>query len=162
MNNTIRVDLVQEIVSMARNWGLSEGGATIYAALALSGRSLNMNELQTKTGYSLSSVSTHLKGLTDKYLVTKMKRDGVYVYKAETHFEEIFRVLTRELLERNILPLYSKLVEFKNQETGDLYQHLSTLEGEMQKLIDYLTKITHTKGEIHATEKDNIIMSSVP
>ncbi len=162
MNNTKRIDLVQELVSMARNWGLSEGSASVYAALALSGRGLNMSELQELTGYSLSSVSNHLKGLTDKYLVTKMKRNGVYVYKAEIHFEEIFKVLTRELLERNILPLYQKVAEFKEAQNGILYQHLSNLEEEMQKLIDYLTKITTIKGEAHVVEKDPILVSSVP
>lgn len=158
MNTPIRIDLVQELVSMARNWGLSEGSASIYATLALSGRALNMNELQELTGYSLSSVSTHLKSLTDKYLVTRMKKEGVYFYKAETHFEEIFRLLTKELLERNIIPLYRKVAEFKDLEKGALHQHLSSLEEEMQKLIDYLTRITVIRGETHASEEDSIPM----
>lgn len=154
MNTPIRIDLVQELVSMARNWGLSEGSASTYATLALSGRALNMNELQELTGYSLSSVSTHLKSLTDKYLVTRMKKEGVYVYRAETHFEEIFRLLTKELLERNIIPLYRKVAEFKDLQKGALHQHLSSLEEEMQKLIDYLTRITVMRGEAHASEED--------
>ena len=161
MNDTARVDLVQEIVSMARNWGLSEGSASVYAALALSGNALTMSELQKVTGYSLSSVSTHLKGLADKYLITRMKQNGVYVYKAEIHFEEIFRVLTKELLERNILPLYRKVCEFKRNRNG-VGQHFQTLEEEMQKLIDYLTKITTLKGEAHDIEKDPVFVSSVP
>ena len=160
MNNRIRNDLVQELVTMARNWGLSEGSASIYAALALSGRSLNMNELQDLTGYSLSSVSTNLKSLSDKYLITKMKRNGVYVYKAEIKFEEIFRLLTKELLERNIQPLYKKVAEFKNQQNGPLYQHVSHLEKEMENLIDYLSKIITVEGEPH--EKDQIFVSSMP
>ena len=162
MNQRIRSDLVQELVSMARNWGLSEGSASIYAALALSGRALNMTELQQLTGYSLSSVSTHLKGLSDKYLVTKTKKDGVYVYRAETAFEDIFRVLTKELLERNILPLYGKVQEFKDQQNGALYQHVAHLEEEMEKLISYLTKIITLKGEAHVVEKDQIFVSSMP
>lgn len=162
MNNTTRIDLVQELVIMARNWGLSEGSASIYAALALSGKSLNMHEIQELTGYSLSSVSTHLKSLTNKYLVIRMKKDGVSVYKAETNFEEIFRLLTKELLERNILPLYKKVTEFKNLQKGALYQHLSNLEGEMQTLIDYLTKIINVKGEKHALEEDQIVVPSMP
>ncbi len=160
MNNRIRNDLVQELVTMARNWGLSEGSASLYAALALSGRSLNMNELQDLTGYSLSSVSTNLKSLSDKYLITKMKRNGVYVYKAETKFEEIFRLLTKELLERNIQPLYKKVAECKNQQSGPLYQHVAHLEKEMENLIDYLSKIITIKGEPH--EKDQIFVSSMP
>jgi len=162
MNDRIRIDLVQELVSMARNWGLSEGSASIYAALVLSGRALNMNELHELTGYSLSSVSTHLKSLTDKYLVTRTKKEGVYVYKAEISFDEIFRLLTKELLERNILPLYRKVAEFKDLQKGVLYQHLSSVEEEMQKLIDYLTKIINVKGEAHALEEDQIFVPNVP
>lgn len=161
MNDTIQRDLVQELVSMARNWGLSEGSASIYAALALSGRALNMSELQESTGYSLSSVSAHLKSLTDKYLVIRTKREGVYVYKAEIHFEKIFRLLTKELLDHNILPLYKKMTEFKDMQSGTLHQHLSIIEKEMQMLIDYLTQITQIRGEAHVTEEDKILMSSV-
>lgn len=161
MTNRIRRDLVQELVSMARTWGLSEGSASVYATLALSGRALNMSELQELTGYSLSSVSTLLKSLTDKYLVTRTKRGGVYVYKAEIHFEEIFRLLTKELLERNILPLYRKVTEFKEIQSGALYQHLSDVEEEMQKLIDYLTKISQLEGDNYVAEKNSISVPSM-
>lgn len=159
--NRIRRNLVQELVSMARNWGLSEGSASIYAALALSGRAVNMTELQELTGYSLSSVSTHLKSLTDKYLVTRTKRDGVYVYKAEIHFEEIFRLLTKELLDRNILPLYRTVTAFKEMQHGTLYQHLSDVENEMQKLIEYLTKIIELEGDNRVAEENPIRVPSV-
>lgn len=159
--NRIRRDLVQELVSMARNWGLSEGSASIYSALALSGRALNMTELQELTGYSLSSVSTHLKSLADKYLVTRTKRGGVYVYKAEIHFEEIFRLLTKELLDRNILPLYRKVTEFKEMQQGALYQHLSDVENEMQKLIEYLNKIIELEGDNRVAEKNPISVPSM-
>ena len=161
MTNRIRRDLVQELVSMARTWGLSEGSASVYATLALSGRALNMSELQELTGYSLSSVSTLLKSLTDKYLVTRTKREGVYVYEAEIHFEEIFRLLTKELLERNILPLYRKVTEFKEIQSGVLHQHLSDVEEEMQKLIDYLTKISQLEGDNYVAEKNQISVPSM-
>jgi DNA-binding transcriptional regulator GbsR (MarR family) len=156
MNDRIQRELVQELVSMARYWGLTEGSAAVYAALALSGKSLTMPELQGLTGYSLSSVSTHLKNLTDKYLVTKMKKEGVYAYTAEINFEEIFKLLTKELIDRNILPLYRKVKEFRTQKET---LHLSRLEEEMHKLIDYLTKITEIRGESHAFEKNQISLS---
>lgn len=155
------VELVQELVSMARYWGLSEGSAAIYASLALSGKALTMPELQESTGYSLSSVSTNLRSLTDKYLVTKKKREGVYVYKAEIHFEEIFKLLSRELLERNIQPLHRRVAELKPTEDEALYQHFFLLKVEMEKLIDYLEKIIALKGEAHAVEEDKIFVPSV-
>ncbi|MBU7015787.1 MAG: BlaI/MecI/CopY family transcriptional regulator [Theionarchaea archaeon] len=161
MNDNIRGELVQELVVMARYWGLSEGSAAVYAVLALSGNALNMNELQKLTGYSLSSVSTHLKSLTEKYLVTKMKEEGVYVYRAEMDFEQIFRLLSKELLDRNILPLHRKVREFREVQEGALNQHLSRLEQEMSKLIDYLTKIISTRGEAHGIEENNILMPSM-
>jgi DNA-binding transcriptional regulator GbsR (MarR family) len=161
MNNR-NTDVIQEIGSMARNWGLSEGSAALYAVLALSGEQLTMNDLQDATGYSLSSVSTHLKGLCDKYLVTRTKKDGVYVYQAEVNFEEIFRLLTKELLERNILPLYHKVSAFRESQNDSLNTHLGTLEKEMQKLIDYLTKIVNIKGEVHVNQENQIIMSGMP
>lgn len=158
MNEKIRGELVQELVPMARYWGLSEGCAALYAVLALSGKALNMSELQKLTGYSLSSVSTHLKSLTQKYLVTKRKEEGVYVYRAEMDFERIFRLLSKELLDRNILPLYRKVTEFKESQEGVLNQHLSRLEEEMSKLIDYLTKIIAIRGEAHGIEEDQILV----
>jgi DNA-binding transcriptional regulator GbsR (MarR family) len=160
MNTTIPNELVQELVSMARYWGLSEGSAAMYAALALAGTRLTMTELQNITGYSLSSVSNHLRSLIDKYLVTRTKKEGVYVYKAETNFEGIFKLLTKELLERNIIPLYKKVRKFKEKE-GSLDQHISDLEKEMQKLIDYLTTIIAIEGEAHAIEENQIFVSSV-
>jgi DNA-binding transcriptional regulator GbsR (MarR family) len=160
--NEMKTDLTQEIGSMARNWGLSEGGAALYAVLALSGEELTMNDLQNSTGYSLSSVSTHLKALCDKYLVSRTKKDGVYIYKAEVNFEEIFRLLTKELLERNILPLYNKVSAFRDYHNDSLSHHLATLEEEMQKLIDYLTKIVTMKGETHVNQENQIIMSGMP
>ncbi|MGD2246950.1 MAG: helix-turn-helix domain-containing protein [Candidatus Methanofastidiosia archaeon] len=160
MNTTIRNELVHELVSMARYWGLSEGSAAMYAALALAGTQLTMTELQDVTGYSLSSVSNHLRSLIDKYLVTRTKKEGVYVYKAETNFEGIFKLLTKELLERNIIPLYKKVKAFKEKE-GSLNQHIPDLEKEMQKLIDYLTTIITIEGEAHAIEEDQIFVSSV-
>ncbi len=159
MNNNLSAGLVQELVPMARNWGLSEGSAAIYAVLASTGNLLTMTELQELTGYSLSSVSTHLKSLTDKYLVLRTKKEGVYVYRAETNFEEIFKLLARELLYRNILPLYQKVEEFRKTQAT---LHLSLLEEEMEKFIDYLTRITEIKGETHALKKDKVSMSSVP
>lgn len=160
MNNTIRNELVQELVSMARYWGLSEGSAAMYAALALARKPLSMTELQEATGYSLSSVSNHMRSLIDKYLVTRTKKEGVYVYKAETNFEGIFKLLTKELLERNIIPLYKKVKAFKEQK-GSLNQHFSDLEKEMQKLIDYLTTIIAIEGEAHAVEENQIFVSSL-
>lgn len=155
-------DIIKEISSMARNWGLSEGGAALYAVLALSGKELTMNDLMKSTGYSLSSVSTHLKGLCEKYMVSRTKKDGVYIYKAEVNFEEIFRLLTKELLERNILPLYRKVSAFRERNNNSLSGQLAILEEEMQKLIDYLTKIVVMKGEIHVNQENQIIMSGMP
>jgi DNA-binding transcriptional regulator GbsR (MarR family) len=160
MNTTQRVELVQELVSMARYWGLSEGSAALYAALALSGKALTMPELQDITGYSLSSVSTHLRSLVDKHLIARTKKEGVYVYRAEIDFEEIFKLLTKELLDRNILPLYNKVQAFKKLQSQHSL-HLSRLEAEMQKLIDYLTKIIVIQGEAHAVEENHIFVSSV-
>jgi DNA-binding transcriptional regulator GbsR (MarR family) len=161
MNNR-NTDVIQEIGSMAQNWGLSEGSAALYAVLALSGEELTMNDLQNATGYSLSSVSTHMKGLCDKYLVNRTKKDGVYVYQAEVNFEEIFRLLTKELLERNILPLYHKVSAFRESQNDSLNTHLATLEEEMHKLIDYLTKVVNMKGEVHVNKENQIIMSGMP
>ncbi len=158
MADRTQMELVQELVSMARYWGLSEGSAAMYAALALSGKGLTMAELQEMTGYSLSSVSTSLKSLVDKYLVTKTKKGGVSVYRAEINFELIFKLLTKELLDHNILPLYRKVSQFKEVSPT---LHLSHLEEEMQKLIDYLTKIITVQGEAHAVEKNQILVSSV-
>lgn len=161
MTDRTQLELVQELVSMARYWGLSEGSAAMYAALALSGKALTMAELQELTGYSLSSVSTHLKSLVDKYLVSKAKKGGVSVYRAEISFEEIFKLLTKELLDHNILPLYRKVKQCKESSPSQRTLHLSHLEEEMEKLIDYLTKITTVQGEAHAVEKNQILVSSV-
>ncbi|MBU6996444.1 MAG: BlaI/MecI/CopY family transcriptional regulator [Theionarchaea archaeon] len=161
MNDKIRGELVLDLVVMARYWGLSEGSSAIYAVLALSGKSLNMNELQKLTGYSLSSVSTHLRSLTEKYLVTKRKKEGVYVYTAEMDFEQIFRLLSKELLDRNILPLYRKVTELRESQEETLNQHLSRLEEEMSKLIDYLTKIIAMRGEAHGIKENQILVPGV-
>jgi DNA-binding transcriptional regulator GbsR (MarR family) len=161
MTDRTQIELVQELVSMARYWGLSEGSAATYAVLALSGKGLTMAEIQEMTEYSLSSVSTHLKNLVDKYLVTKTKKGGVFVYRAEINFEDIFKVLTKELLDHNILPLYRKVKQFKESQP-QRGLHLSHLEEEMQKLIDYLTKIIRVRGEAHVTEKNQILVSRMP
>lgn len=91
-------DFINLMSEMARRNGLGEVASRIFGILYIEPDEICLEELCTRTGYSMAAVSTDLKMLTDVGMVTRLKKPGSR--KLFFAMEKDFTKMIRQGLER--------------------------------------------------------------
>lgn len=105
----IRKDLIDTFASFPESMGMPKAPGVIWATLAMEPDGLTMKELSQKTGYSLSTLSTHMKLLKTIQNVRCTKDGGVIKCKAVTAIKDIMMDKFRLGLHHFVEPVIKQL-----------------------------------------------------
>lgn len=132
----VREKLVANFARLSASWGFKEGHGKIYGTLLLAKEPWSMKEISKQTGYSISAVSTYLDILERLRLVSKLKKDGVYIYLAEADFVKFYRRAMQEMIDEDLKPLRSLI----DTEINDLAASKDADDKHLLKILKDLRK----------------------
>lgn len=147
----IKTELIDDMVRLVENWGLSGLVGRIYSILLFSSEPLSMDEISKASGYSVSSICQQMPFLENVGNVKRTKRPGskkIY-FEAERDMATLLTKRISHGLEHSIIPTittmeraineYNELKE--NRENHKLSKKLKKDISRTEHLIDDLTKI---------------------
>ncbi len=149
-------EFIELITEINRSKGLDELTSKIIGILFIEPKEVSLDELATRTGYSLSAISTAMKMLVGPGVVKrtgKPKSKRVYFFM-EKDMTAIFRQ-AMEKMNQNVLKIKSRvpaiIEKYKQLESGDsreelriienYYKQLLSCERVMGKLMEMLEKV---------------------
>jgi DNA-binding transcriptional regulator GbsR (MarR family) len=146
MKSNIKEEFIQRVAEISNSWGFKEGDGKIYGILLLSEKPMSMKEISEESGYSISAISTFLDALKRFGLISKVKRNRTYFFKADKDFLRFYKGSFSDTLKREISPLKNKLeTEIKRLETrkGDdsFLKMLKELHESVERVEAYLKKV---------------------
>ncbi|MGF7117671.1 DNA-binding transcriptional regulator GbsR (MarR family) [Methanobacterium oryzae] len=134
--------------------GLEDFPSRLLSVLQSEPEEISLGELSEMTGYSLSGLSTTLKGMEERQMVKRFKKPKsrkVYV-KAEEDITTFFIALQKKRYEQSIRPSLEKIPRIIGK-----YEKIGGFEEELGMIKDYYTQILflaeETRKFIEALEK---------
>ncbi len=134
--------------------GLDDFPSRLISVLQTEKEGISLGELTIITGYSLSNLSTTIKGMEDKQMVKKFKKPGsrkVYVVM-DKNITSFFVELQKKRYHQSLKPSMKKIPEIIER-----YQDNEEFEEEMTMIKDYYSQIKfladETKKFIEALER---------
>lgn len=118
--------------------GLEDFPSRLLSVLQSEPGEISLGELSEMTGYSLSGLSTTLKGMEEQQMVTRFKKPKsrkVYV-KVDKDITAFFIALQKKRYEQSIKPSLEKIPGIIKK-----YEDIDGLEQEMAIIKDYYTQI---------------------
>ena len=102
------IEQAQEVIyTIMKSYQLNDVGAKICSIVYLSPEPVCLNELASKTGYSLATVSNTVKFLTNFFLITRVKKPGtkkVFVAGRNSPLD-MLKSKTKMAMENEIKPI---------------------------------------------------------
>ncbi|MBI2579971.1 MAG: hypothetical protein HYW27_03650 [Candidatus Aenigmarchaeota archaeon] len=152
MTETTEMDLRKSIYStfsaVASALGYSEVHGMIISALLVENKSLSLEELAQKTGYSLSSISISLDLLELVGIVRKIKNSGdrkIYV-RLEGDLLESLKTAFMLKLKKEMLKTRMEMKKHRivSKEKGT-NQMIATMEKELKRLDTYIDRLAQVQ-----------------
>ncbi len=142
------MDSEKEIYSLFSNvaseLGYSEVHGRIIAALLVEGKSLSLDELRTKIGYSASSVSLSLDFLEMLDVVRRVKKTSDKKLYIELQ-GDLLECLRKAILFKAEKNIDSTLEEFEKYKNGETRKTVKILEKEIKRLKRYINLLSKVK-----------------
>ena len=136
--------------------GLDDFPSRLISVLQTEKEGISLGELTIITGYSLSNLSTTIKGMEDKQMVKKFKKPGsrkVYVVM-DKNITSFFIELQKKRYQQSLKPSMKKIPEIIER-----YKDKNEFEEELKMIQDYYSQIKfladETKKFIDALENRN-------
>ena len=136
--------------------GLDDFPSRLISVLQTEKEGISLGELTIITGYSLSNLSTTIKGMEDKQMVKKFKKPGsrkVYVVM-DKNITSFFIELQKKRYQQSLKPSMKKIPEIIER-----YKDNNEFEEELKMIQDYYSQIKfladETKKFIDALENRN-------
>ena len=136
--------------------GLDDFPSRLISVLQTEKEGISLGELTIITGYSLSNLSTTIKGMEDKQMVKKFKKPGsrkVYVVM-DKNITSFFIELQKKRYQQSLKPSMKKIPEIIER-----YKDNNEFEEELKMIQDYYSQIKfladETKKFIEALENRN-------
>ena len=136
--------------------GLDDFPSRLISVLQTEKEGISLGELTIITGYSLSNLSTTIKGMEDKQMVKKFKKPGsrkVYVVM-DKNITSFFIELQKKRYQQSLKPSMKKIPDIIER-----YKDNNEFEEELKMIQDYYSQIKfladETKKFIDALENRN-------
>ena len=136
--------------------GLDDFPSRLISVLQTEKEGISLGELTIITGYSLSNLSTTIKGMEDKQMVKKFKKPGsrkVYVVM-DKNITSFFIELQKKRYQQSLKPSMKKIPDIIER-----YKDKNEFEEELKMIQDYYCQIKfladETKKFIDALENRN-------
>ena len=136
--------------------GLDDFPSRLISVLQTEKEGISLGELTIITGYSLSNLSTTIKGMEDKQMVKKFKKPGsrkIYVVM-DKNITSFFIELQKKRYQQSLKPSMKKIPEIIER-----YKDNNEFEEELKMIQDYYSQIKfladETKKFIDALENRN-------
>ncbi len=136
--------------------GLDDFPSRLISVLQTEKEGISLGELTIITGYSLSNLSTTIKGMEDKQMVKKFKKPGsrkVYVVM-DKNITSFFIELQKKRYQQSLKPSMKKIPDIIAR-----YKDKNEFEEELKMIQDYYCQIKfladETKKFIDALENRN-------
>jgi DNA-binding transcriptional regulator GbsR (MarR family) len=124
--------------------GLDDFPSRLISVLQTEKEGISLGELTTITGYSLSNLSTTIKGMEDKQMVKKFKKPGsrkVYVVM-DKNITSFFIELQKKRYQQSLKPSMKKIPEIIER-----YKDNNEFEEELMLIKDYYSQIKFLADE---------------
>lgn len=124
--------------------GLDDFPSRLISVLQTEKKGISLGELTIITGYSLSNLSTTIKGMEDKQMVKKFKKPGsrkVYVVM-DKNITSFFVELQKKRYHQSLKPSMKKIPEIIER-----YNDKEEFEEEMTMIKDYYSQIKFLADE---------------
>jgi DNA-binding transcriptional regulator GbsR (MarR family) len=133
--------------------GLDDFPSRLISVLQTEKEGISLGELTIITGYSLSNLSTTIKGMEDKQMVKKFKKPGsrkIYVVM-DKNITSFFIELQKKRYQQSLKPSMKKIPEIIER-----YKDSNEFEEDIKMIKDYYSQIKfladETKKFIEALE----------
>jgi DNA-binding transcriptional regulator GbsR (MarR family) len=124
--------------------GLDDFPSRLISVLQTEKEGISLGELTIITGYSLSNLSTTIKGMEDKQMVKKFKKPGsrkVYVVM-DKNITSFFIELQKKRYQQSLKPSMKKIPEIIER-----YKDNNEFEEELKMIKDYYSQIKFLADE---------------
>jgi DNA-binding transcriptional regulator GbsR (MarR family) len=124
--------------------GLDDFPSRLISVLQTEKEGISLGELTIITGYSLSNLSTTIKGMEDKQMVKKFKKPGsrkVYVVM-DKNITSFFIELQKKRYQQSLKPSMKKIPEIIER-----YKDNKEFEEELNMIQDYFSQIKFLADE---------------
>ena len=124
--------------------GLDDFPSRLISVLQTEKEAISLGELTIITGYSLSNLSTTIKGMEDKQMVKKFKKPGsrkVYVVM-DKNITSFFIELQKKRYQQSLKPSMKKIPEIIER-----YKDKNEFEEELKMIQDYYCQIKFLADE---------------
>jgi len=124
--------------------GLDDFPSRLISVLQTEKEGISLGELTIITGYSLSNLSTTIKGMEDKQMVKKFKKPGsrkIYVVM-DKNITSFFIELQKKRYQQSLKPSMKKIPEIIER-----YKDNKEFEEELNMIQDYFSQIKFLADE---------------
>jgi DNA-binding transcriptional regulator GbsR (MarR family) len=140
MAGSPKEEFIELMTDLQRSKGLDELTSKVIGILFIETKEVSLDELATRTGYSLSAVSTSMKMLSGSGFVKRVKKPKskrVYFFM-EKDLARIFRQ-TLERMDKNIAGIKSKIPgiieRYRKLRSKDSHEELRIIENYHRQLL---------------------------